>query len=294
MTKIICQQCKNQNKKETTFNEFYKCISCGLYLCPLCKTVHDKTHNLINIDKNYICSIHNEPYSKYCLDCRMNSCIQCGNSHKNHKNIYFGDIIPNIDEIKNKLKELRTYIDSFKQNINDIIKKLNSIVDNLEIYYKLNEFMVNNYKSKDRNFEILKNLNEINNCKSVINDLNDINNDKDVKNKLNKIFNIYNSMNFKGEDEKESNEIIIKNNLSENYSKENLFSNFNIVYETLEEIKENIPNIKNFDFNKFLSSVLLYEFNKNDDSDLRGLILNKILSKNDLIKYSSQIINIII
>ena len=82
MTKIICQQCKNQNKKETTFNEFYKCISCGLYLCPLCKTVHDKTHNVINIDKNYICSIHNEPYSKYCLDCRMNSCIQCGNSHK--------------------------------------------------------------------------------------------------------------------------------------------------------------------------------------------------------------------
>ena len=293
MSKIICQQCKNQNKKETAFNEFYKCITCGLYLCPLCKTVHDKTHNVINIDKNYICSIHNEPYSKYCLDCRTNSCIQCSNIHKDHKNIYFGDIIPNIDEIKNKLKELRSSIDSFRQNINDIIKKLNNIVDNFEIYYKLNEFMVNNYKSKDRNYEILKNLNEINNCKSVFNALNDINNDNNIKNKLNKIFNIYNLMNNK-EEEKENNEILIKNNLDENYLKENLCSNFNIVYDTLEEIKENMPNIKNFDFNKFLSYILLYEFNKNDDSDLRELILNKILSKNDLIKYSSQIINIII
>ena len=152
--------------------------------------------------------------------------------------------------------------------------------------------MVNNYKSKDRNFEILKNLNEINNCKNIINALNDINNDEDIKNKLNKIFNIYNLMNNKEEEkEKENNEIIIKNNLNENYSKENLCSNFNIVYDTLEEIKENIPNIKNFDFNRFLSCILLYEFNKNDDSDLRELILNKILSKNDLIKYSSQIIN---
>ena len=79
MSKIVCQQCKNLNKKETTFNEFYKCISCESYLCPLCKSMHDKAHNIINLDKNYICSIHNEPYSKYCAEFRVNSCIQCSN-----------------------------------------------------------------------------------------------------------------------------------------------------------------------------------------------------------------------
>ena len=186
MSKVICQQCKKQNKKETTFNEFYKCLACELYLCPLCKTIHDKTHNIINIDKNYICSIHNEPYSKYCLDCRINSCIQCSNNHKDHNKIYLGDIIPDINEINNKMKELRNSIDIFKQNINDIIEKLNSIVDNFEIYYKLNEFMISNYPKKDRNFEVLKNINEINNCNSIINTLDNINNEKDIMIRLNK------------------------------------------------------------------------------------------------------------
>ena len=291
MSKIICQQCKNQNKKETTFNEFYKCLTCELYLCPLCKTIHDKNHNIINMDKNYICSIHNEPYSKYCLDCRINSCIQCSNNHRNHNNIYLGDIIPNLNEINDKLKELRNSINIFKQNINEIIEKLNSIVDNFEMYYKLNEFMISNYPKKDRNFEVLKNINEINNCYSIINILDNINNEKDVIIRLNKILNLYNMMNNKDDI---NNEIIVKYNLKENDSNDNLCSNFNIVYETLEKIKGSTPNIKNFDFYKFLSSILLYEFNQNDHLEFRELILNKILSKNDLIKYSSPIINILI
>ena len=295
MTKIKCHQCKANNKKETAFNEFYKCISCEMLLCPLYKTIHDKTHNIINIDKNYICSIHNEPYFKYCHDCRINSCIQCSNFHKNHKNIYLGDIIPNLDEIKIKMKELRNSIDTFKDNINTIIKKLNNVADNFEIYYQLNEFIINNYSNKERSYEVLKNINEINNCDDVINALKDINNDIDINNKLNKIFNIYNKMNNKEEETNdENNKIKIKKDINENVFNKNLCSDFKIVYDTLEEIKENVPNLNNFDFYKFLSSILLYEFNKYENYDLRELILNKILTKNNLIKNSYQLIGMII
>ena len=126
MSKIICQECNKNNKKKASFNEFYKCLSCNKYICPLCKTIHDKTHNIINMDKNYICSIHNEPYSKYCIDCKTNVCLACSNEHKNHNGINYDAIMPDLNEINNKMKELRENINIFEENINNIIKKLNN------------------------------------------------------------------------------------------------------------------------------------------------------------------------
>ena len=76
---------------------------------------------------------------------------------------------------------------------------MNKIVNNFEIYYKINEDLIKNYSSKNRNYEILQNINEINNTNIIINKLNDVNNDKDIMNKLNKIFNIYKIMNNKKE-----------------------------------------------------------------------------------------------
>jgi hypothetical protein len=55
-----------------------------------------------------------------------------------------------------------------------------------------------------------------------------------------------------------------------------------------------IPKKKNFDFYKFLSIILLQEFTKIQYPEFRELILDKILKNNRLIKYSSQIIKIII
>ena len=71
-------------------------------------------------------------------------------------------------------------------------------------------------------------------------------------------------------------------------------SDLEIIYNTLEEIRDKIPEIRNVNFYKFLSSILLYEYNKNDFSKFRELILKKILVKNDLIKNSSPLINSII
>jgi len=64
-SKIICNDCKNNNKK-TSYN-FYKCLTCKKDLCPLCMNKAHKEHDNIEYDKlNYICSLHNEPFSSFC------------------------------------------------------------------------------------------------------------------------------------------------------------------------------------------------------------------------------------
>ena len=116
ISKIKCNKC-NKNKNDIHNNELYICLKCNINLCPLCKLNHDKNHDIINYDnKNYICNKHNEKYNKYC--CNKNICIYCENEHKNHKSIYYGDILPDIN---NDIKE---YIDKLKKEIEDIINKL--------------------------------------------------------------------------------------------------------------------------------------------------------------------------
>jgi hypothetical protein len=119
------------------------------------------------------------------------------------------------------MKDLKKSIALFKQNIEEIKSKLNSIINNFEIYYKINEEIINNYKSKERNYEILKNVSQISNSSvNIINKLNDINNDNDIIDKLNKIFNIYKIMNTK---EEVNDEIVMKYYISKNDKKINIF-----------------------------------------------------------------------
>ena len=152
MEKIICYKCQ-KNKAETSFNEFHKCLTCSKYLCPLCRSTHDKSHNIINMDKNYVCSIHNEPYSHFCSDCKVNICVQCNNEHKTHKNVFLGDILPNMENINETMNDFKSTIDEFKNNIEAIKKMLDKVVNNFEKYYKLLENIKNNYQIK---IEILK------------------------------------------------------------------------------------------------------------------------------------------
>ena len=179
ISKIECNICKENNKSNTYKNELYKCLKCGINICPLCKLSHDKLHNIINYEKkNYICEKHNEIYIKYCDECKMNICIMCANEHKNHKNILFEDIIPNNDKIKEKMNELRKSIDIFNNNIEELIKKLEKVKENMEIYYNINNNIINNYIIKNRNYEILQNINEIINNNNILEEIKKINNEK--------------------------------------------------------------------------------------------------------------------
>jgi len=194
ISKIICKKCKEKNKGNTSENEFYKCLTCNINLCPLCKCSHDKSHDIINYDqKNYICQNHKEIYVKYCFNCKMNICLICENKHKNHKNISYGELIPNFDENIKYLNKLRQSIDLFKNNIKSIINMINKVINNLEIYYNINNNIINNYNNKNRNYEILQNIKEINN-NNIMDEINKINKDKNIKNKINNIINIYMKM----------------------------------------------------------------------------------------------------
>ena len=123
ISKIKCDKCEN-NKSNIFNNEFYICYKCNMNLCPLCKSIHDKTHLIINYDnKNYICNKNNKNYIKYCEDCKIDLCLYCINEHKNHKLISYEDKLIDINIIRNKMNEFENVINKLKLNLEEIINK---------------------------------------------------------------------------------------------------------------------------------------------------------------------------
>ena len=47
-SKIICQDCKNMNKSNSDNKSFFRCNSCKMNLCPICKNRHKNNHYIIN------------------------------------------------------------------------------------------------------------------------------------------------------------------------------------------------------------------------------------------------------
>ena len=186
---IICDSCKNANKGEATNQQFNYCLTCDKNLCLMCGYNHDKTHNIINHDnKNYTCLKHNELFSKYCLDCKKNICIKCEDEHIIHKTESFSSILPDIKQMKNNQKELKDSINFLAHKMKEITDEL---IGNLEVLCKINDNLIKVFENQNRNYQILKNGNEINvHNKVIIDDINNI-----VKNNnLSGIAEIYNKM----------------------------------------------------------------------------------------------------
>ena len=203
--KIISQNCKDKNKNESYQNKFYRCFICKINLCPLCKTYHDKTHNIIDYEqKNYICDLHHEAYSSYCEDCKKDICLACENEHNGHKIISYGKMLPNIKALNEEIKNHKKEINKYTNKIKEIITKLNILIDNIDNYYKIYEGMINNYDIKKRNYPILQNLIDMNNynnnfyknIKKILSEKNVINRlDNIINNLIIKITNIDNAKN---------------------------------------------------------------------------------------------------
>ena len=186
LTKIKCNECKENNKGNTYKNEFYKCLTCNNNLCPLCKSKHNKDHIIVEYDKrNVVCNEHNDFYVKYCNECNKNICFKCEKEHKNHNLIYYGDIISNNENNnENNNQEFRKYkdiLDNVIDNlIDNIVQKLKTIKESMRIYYNVSNKLINN---NNRNYEILKNISEFkNNNNKIINDIKEIINDKNINN----------------------------------------------------------------------------------------------------------------
>ena len=75
---------------------------------------------------------------------------------------------------------------------------LKEVKENINLYYKINEDIINNYNIKNRNYEILLNIKNINKLKdnSILKELENIINLNSVKSKFNNIFDIYCNMNI--------------------------------------------------------------------------------------------------
>ena len=130
-------------------------------LCPLCKTIHDKTHSIINYDnKDYICNKHNESLIQYCNNCNIDMCLSCSNEHKNHKIILYQDKLIDIEKLRNKMNEFNKIINKLKLNLDEIMNKIKHIKENMDILYNINNNLLSNYeKNKNRNYKLLINLN---------------------------------------------------------------------------------------------------------------------------------------
>jgi hypothetical protein len=192
-SEIKCDKCKFKNKGNCPGDEFFRCLTCKENLCLLCKPNHDTRHNIIRYDqRNYICQIHNEPLIKYCIQCKKNICFSC-EGHENHKIEDLGNLKPNIEEKKKILSEFKICIDKINKGIKEVIEELNGFMLYINKYYEINNNIVENYDTKRRNFQVLKNLKEINNNNKIIDIIKNINNNN-IKDKIYDIIDLYNNM----------------------------------------------------------------------------------------------------
>jgi len=194
LSKINCNNC-NETKDNTYNNLFYRCLECGINICPLCKSKHDKSHKIINYDeKNYICIEHNERYKYYCPQCKVNICQYCESKHKNHN---ISNLNPyNKNQLLNELNKFEKDIDNLNKNISEIIDKFLDFKYKINLYKGIIENMTNKYEDKNLNFQIQENIKEILDFKNCIsNDILTIINENDINKRVKYIMDLYYKMN---------------------------------------------------------------------------------------------------
>ena len=158
---VKCELCGNN---KNYYDKLYVC-SCEKIICPLCILSHNVTHSIINYDNRfYQCNKHSMDYVSYCLNCYINLCPSCEKDHSRHKVTYFKSIKPNekkVMEIRKEFKDFELRAEKYKTELiklNEIYSDfIINIINNLDEYLKLNEFMIN-CLDNFRNFENIKNV----------------------------------------------------------------------------------------------------------------------------------------
>ena len=262
-SKILCNDCKKFNKSNTIKNKFFKCCTCKKNICLLCQNQNHKEHIVIDYDnKNYFCEFHGEKYNYFCKECNINLCNMCEHDNK-HELIYFKKIIRNKNELIETNKILKENIDKLKKDINEIIMKLNKVIDNLETYYNITNNAINNYDIKYINYQSLTNMKNINNSDlKIIDDINQIINENLIENKIKYINKIYGKLFI--------NEMIINYKINEGDEKIRIFGdnfiknnkdNYKIIINNREyELKTHL-NIKDFEIKNNILEIKLREIN---------------------------------
>ena len=187
LSEIKCE-C-GRSKNDIFNNEFYICINCNINLCPLCKSIHNKNHKIINYDeKNYKCKSHNDSFVKYCYQCKKDLCMMCSIAHQKsfqHSLQDFQNLLTDKNELNKTMENLKNVINQFKNKINNIKYQLDRMINRLDLFYQINTFVINNYETNKRNYHKLYNIHNLNlHNKTLIDYLNKIINNKTI-------FNVY-------------------------------------------------------------------------------------------------------
>ena len=163
-TNTYCYSCKNEIENN---NKFFKCVECEMKMCSFCKEKHLTTHHFMDCDdntgdnnKSFICNKHNEFYFKYCYDCKIDLCKICEKEHENHYMTSFEGIIPKKEKILKQQTLFNEKIGKFINVINDFIKQLNFVLNNIESYSKICNDYLYKLDIEFKNHKISHNIKE--------------------------------------------------------------------------------------------------------------------------------------
>ena len=273
--KTICQKCNKINENISCNNDIYFCLKCNQNLCESCKSIHDKTHNIINYhEKYFICDLHFESYNSYCLTCKKDLCSYCEFEHKEHMIISYEKMIPYNPKEKEDIDIFFGKKESLKNDIKDIINKLVNLIDSIDNCYDIYKDIINsNSENYRRNYLLLQNINELNKFKNFfISDINKIIEEKDIFNKTNYIMDLYNKIEL----------------LNDNYFKTekitSSISNINDINETpdIKEVEGKTNNMNRNSDDSFINKTIEYNHDymfiseNNEDDNYNNFDINKI------------------
>ena len=283
LKKIICENCKEKNKFDSYKHEFYKCVTCSKNLCVLCKSTHDKNHIIFDYDKRYtLCLNHSESFCSYCKTCKKNLCINCEKKHLDHNIVSYGSILPDVEEAKINLNSLKKELDKFSKNITDIIKRLNILKENIEKYYTIFNNGIKIIENKNRNFEVINNINEI--IKNdIYNDLCKINKENSIKNRIDLMFNIIDKIELNKKEKKD--EITLIYNIDKNSDFIKIFDS-----EFVNNNKNNCKIIfKNKEYELSENLKINIEDNKEEKLEIKLKGVNSIINANRMFYKCEQL-----
>jgi len=263
--KIKCQICNQVNKSSSYQNIFFICLDCKKNLCQICKTTHDKNHNIINYDEKFCtCYFHYEPYYSYCINCKKDLCVTCETEHEGHKIVSYGSILPRIKKIQEETNNFNNKKEEFKKDIRNIINKLNFIINSMDNYSGIYEDIINNYDNKKRNYFLIQNIHDMMKYNNV-EDINKIINEKNILKKINDMIDIYHKFN-------------ISNKIESNSYNESL--NFEIIENNINSKKNNKDNDKKSHYEKNqINNEDIYK--KNQIIEINEELMNKSENKED-------------
>ena len=183
-SRIKCKYCnKSENDILNDKNNKLLLCSCRAIICNSCLDKHkeenekknDKNEKHTTIEyknKDYFCIEHNICFNGYCHNCKKNICDKCGkDKHNKHRIDYFNKISPKevfIKKIKDLNVDLINKVNKFNQELKELIDLINNISNNiqndLKIFLKITNNIIDDYNSSLSNYQTIQNIKNIYNC----------------------------------------------------------------------------------------------------------------------------------